>query len=270
MIESKVKMVSKMKKKKITLKDMETSDEYLFEAYEENDELKKVDLLKKALGYNPDNIDALLALNHMEDDPFSRLSILNSIIPHAYKLLEKEGFISEEYIGKFWGFHETRPYMRARHDQILSLIDVGYYFQAVAECMELLMLCENDNQGIRYILMEIYAIVGDENGAKWLSDKFDEVTFQFLFPYAVLMFRQEKLKESKALFEKLFEKYPYAKDIIIKNKKPDAKTLESMVLGVPMFQPGEVYYTLMEMQHLLTDDFLKWFKSEFGSKSKKN
>ncbi len=258
-----------MKKKKISFKDKELSDDCLYESYEQTDEKKRIQLLKKSLHFNPDNIDALLSLNHMSDDPYDRLSALSRIIPHAYALMEEEGFFEEEYIGHFWGFHETRPFMRAKHDLILNLMSVGFYYQAIAECMELLTLCENDNQGIRYILMELYAITLHMEGANQLRDDFDEVTFQFVFPYAIMLYRLDMFEEAKKVFEELFEVYPFAKGIIKFNKEPDEKTMESLLLGVPLYKPGEVHYTLMEMDHLVTPDFLKWFKKEFTVKRQK-
>ncbi len=57
--------------------------------------------------------------------------------------------------GDFWGVLETRPYMRLRHSYLELLIQCGMMGKAVNEAEELLRLCEGDNLGIRYALMQI-------------------------------------------------------------------------------------------------------------------
>ena len=65
--------------------------------------------------------------------------------------LGPQGF--EEYDGHFWGFLETRPYMRARHGLALTLLKLGEEAVAMEHFRVMLKLNPNDNQGIRYLLL---------------------------------------------------------------------------------------------------------------------
>ncbi len=64
--------------------------------------------------------------------------------------LGPEGF--EEYAGHFWGFFETRPYMRARAGLAAALDALGEVDAAIGNYQEMLRLNPGDNQGIRYVL----------------------------------------------------------------------------------------------------------------------
>jgi tetratricopeptide (TPR) repeat protein len=140
------------------------SDDLLEEAYYCKDEKEKRKLLKEALKINPDNIDAQLALADFEDSPIKRLKKYEGIVENATKLLENKNMFDKENIGIFWGIIGTRPYMRARHRKLLTLIDLGRYTEACKEAEDMIRLCESDNLGVRYILLPLYCIL----------EKFDE------------------------------------------------------------------------------------------------
>lgn len=55
--------------------------------------------------------------------------------------------------GEFWGFIETRPYMRARGGLALALLELGETDAAIGHLRAMLELNPNDNQGIRYVLL---------------------------------------------------------------------------------------------------------------------
>ena len=54
---------------------------------------------------------------------------------------------------QFWGFGETRPFMRARHGLAITLLRLGEEDAALDHVRDLLRLNPNDNQGIRYLLL---------------------------------------------------------------------------------------------------------------------
>ena len=124
------------------------------------------------------------------------------LIENANVKMKAEGWFSEEFIGEFWGYHETRPYMRLRAEYLDSLINCSMFGHAVKECNELLKLCENDNLGIRYKLMHLLAFFEDEKSALELSKKYDEKSTMFLLPMSVLYYKLGNLtKASKYLRE---------------------------------------------------------------------
>jgi tetratricopeptide (TPR) repeat protein len=58
----------------------------------------------------------------------------------------------KQYAGHFWGFIETRPYMRARAGLAAILNMLGEVDAAISNYQEMPVLNPNDNQGIRYRL----------------------------------------------------------------------------------------------------------------------
>ncbi len=59
-----------------------------------------------------------------------------------------------EWQGEFWGILETRPYMRARQGMALELRRQDQLGEAIDTLRGTLALNPNDNQGIRYILLD--------------------------------------------------------------------------------------------------------------------
>lgn len=158
---------------------------------------------KKALELEPDNIDAQIAVAELSSNtPEALLKKYKALIEKAEIEMKADGWFSEEYIGEFWGFYETRPYMRLRAGYLDSLIHCSMFGLAVKECNDLLRLCKNDNLGIRYKLMHLLAFFEDEKSALELLDKYDEKSTMFLLPMSVLYYKLGNLtKASKYLSE---------------------------------------------------------------------
>jgi len=103
--------------------------------------------------------------------------------------MEKSGAF-KEYAGEFWTAFETRPYMRVRYTYFDVLISCGMMRRAIDEGQRLLELCENDNLGVRYQLMHLYAYMEDEMHALALHKQFDSYEeTQMLLPLAVLYYK---------------------------------------------------------------------------------
>lgn len=73
--------------------------------------------------------------------------------------------------------------------------------RGVNECQRLLVLSENDNMGIRYILMDIYVIILAEEEGRKLRFDVTESGFCWDFPFAFLLYRVRKYAESKKMLE---------------------------------------------------------------------
>ncbi|MGN1194535.1 MAG: tetratricopeptide repeat protein [Acutalibacteraceae bacterium] len=163
--------------------------------------------IKKALEIEPDNVDALLAkakLTSKSDEDL--LKKLEKIIADAQEQLKTQGYFNDEYVGDFWTIYETRPYMNVRYEYIAILMNCTMMSKAEAECEDMLRLCENDNLGIRYFLMHIYAHFEDEKKALELFKKYDnEKTTGFLLPLSALYYKLGNLKKSVDYLKKLKE-----------------------------------------------------------------
>ena len=168
----------------------ETADDYLDLAEQVTSKKKSVEYLHKALELEPDNLDARLQLIlRTAEQPDERRLALQELLDAADKQMEKSGAF-KEYAGEFWTAFETRPYMRVRYTYFDVLISCGMMRRAIDEGQRLLELCENDNLGVRYQLMHLYAYMEDEMHVLALHKQFDSYEeTQMLLPLAVLYYK---------------------------------------------------------------------------------
>lgn len=187
----------------LTEKNAQTSDDFLELAMDAENEATALKYAKKALKLDPDNLDAeAMIADITSENDFDYYKKLKRIVEHGNKVIEKNGFLED--VGHFWGVIETRPYMRVRHSYIEALIACRMMTHAIDECEDMLRLSENDNLGIRYILMHLYAYVEDETKALELHKKYegnDET--QMLLPLAMIYFKLEKWEQAEKYLKKL-------------------------------------------------------------------
>ena len=183
----------------------ETADDYLDLAEQAASKKKCIEYLRKALELEPDNVDAQLQLivHTLEDKPDEQLLALQNLMAAAAKPLEQEGCFKKD-MGDFWTILETRPYMRVRHACFDALISCGMIRRAIDEGEELLELCENDNLGVRYQLMHLYAYMEDELHALALHKRYDSYEeTQMLLPLAVLYYKLNQFDRAKDYVKRL-------------------------------------------------------------------
>ncbi len=143
-------------------------------------------------------------------------NILASIYMDRFKFIEAERIYKEAIAdtvsqqgGKikiegipYWGEIDTRPYMRARHGLGLCSINLGKFQDALHEFKTLLDLNPNDNQGIRFLLADVYFYLGDRKKAEENYKKYSEP--EGAYNYALLMFSiGEKSKANNLLKESI-------------------------------------------------------------------
>ena len=96
-----------------------------------------------------------------------------------------------EYKGAFWGLVETRPYMRARQGLAMELRQQGQAAEAIDTLRGTLALNPNDNQGIRYILLDWLLEAGADTEAKALHDAYaEDDSAAWHYAAVLLAFRQ--------------------------------------------------------------------------------
>ena len=183
----------------------ETADDYLDLAEQATSNKKRQEYLRKALELEPDNIEAQLL--QIESDSKARmderLPALEKLMDTAAERLTKEG-IFEEAAGEFWLVFETRPYMRICYAYFQTLILCGMLRRAIDEGQRLLTLCKNDNLGIRYSLMSLYAFMEDELHARALHKQFDShEEAHMLLPLAVLYYKLGQFGKAEEYLRRL-------------------------------------------------------------------
>ena len=183
----------------------ETADDYLDLAKQVTSKKKSVEYLHKALELEPDNLDAKLQLitRTLEEALDEQRLALQELLDAADKQMEKTGAF-KEYAGEFWTAPETRPYMRVRYTYFDVLISCGMMRRAIDEGQRLLELCENDNLGVRYQLMHLYAHMEDELHALALHKQFDSYEeTQMLLPLAVLYYKLNQFAKAEDYIKRL-------------------------------------------------------------------
>ena len=251
--------------------------DYLEMAEDAHSKKQTLEYLEKALEIEPDNVDALMMKSDLTlKDPLSHIKELEKIAEKERMKLEKQNFF-KDCMGDFWGFTETRPYMRVRYELIKCYMDLGMMRLAEQHCVDMLKLCENDNLGLRYTLMHIYAYFEDEDALLKLYEKFPEDNAMTLLPLSVLYYKRLDLTTAAGYLEKLKKNNKDLKDFInaLNNDELDDVLDEIIPYG---YQPGtaEELVTEVEENHFLfiqTPGYFDWANRELkrkkqGSKKK--
>ncbi|MCI0331897.1 MAG: hypothetical protein L0228_01570 [Planctomycetes bacterium] len=166
------------------------AQQIMYQAFDEPNLRRQVALARKALEISPDCADAhVLLAEHAQSLP-EALEFYEQGVAAGERALGKEGF--QEYDGHFWGFLETRPYMRAREGLANCLWASGRREDAASHCREMLRLNPNDNQGIRYRLASMLLDLERHDDLHRLLQEYEnDASAEWTYTRALLAFRQE-------------------------------------------------------------------------------
>lgn len=134
--------------------DLAAAQECIFDAWETDDLETMQKLIRKAIKASPLCADAYsFYFEISEEPPATKISHLETAL-YAASIALGEDF--QVLAGHFWGFVETRPYMRAKAALADALWMSGHFYPAMAHYREMLNLNPNDNQGVRHLLAGYY------------------------------------------------------------------------------------------------------------------
>jgi tetratricopeptide (TPR) repeat protein len=145
-------------------------------------------LLTRALELDPGNTDAWLLVKSYCPPlpPDEEIETLRKLVAGAEERLGKQVFT--DYAGHFWGYHETRPYMRARSALADALLRAGRVESAAAEVEGILELNPDDNQGLRYRLLAFYLALGRLDDTRRLFARYpDEFNYNTVFAWSKVL-----------------------------------------------------------------------------------
>jgi tetratricopeptide (TPR) repeat protein len=177
---------------------IDKAQDVMYDAWERTTSRSRIALARKALRITPLCADAY---NLLAEEARS----LEEARDHYVRGVEAgeltlgpEGF--EEYAGHFWGFLETRPYMRARAGLAGALLKLGDDETAISHYREMLKLNPGDNQGIRYVLLGYLLRRGEEAALKELLAAYEEEgSAHWLYTRALLAFREGRESEDEVV-----------------------------------------------------------------------
>jgi tetratricopeptide (TPR) repeat protein len=171
--------------------DFAAAQEIIWDAWDAPNSRQRVALAEKALKLSPLCADAYVVLAQetakSEDDA---LRLYRQGVDAGEKALGKTAFRDD--VGHFWGILETRPYMRARQGVAQCLWRTGAREEAVTHYRDMLRLNPNDNQGIRYMLLDCLLTLGrDAEAGKLLRRYRGDDSAAWSWSGALATFRRE-------------------------------------------------------------------------------
>jgi len=165
------------------------AQDLMFDAMEAENEEEQLNQILEVLRMDPTNTDALLmVLDFIVLDTSDEIQALRKIENLAERNLGKKVF--KECKGEFWGFIETRPYMRVRGRLGELFFEVDMFEEAIGEWGTMLELNKNDNQGVRYELLAACLMLGRLKEAKRLFEDYHECCdFNAVFSWCKILER---------------------------------------------------------------------------------
>lgn len=168
---------------------LDHAQERLYDAYEAKTAKRRIALAEEALRISPLCADAhSLLAEHAEPGSEAELGFWRAALQAGEASL---GPMFEEVAGEFWGWHETRPYMRARLGLAMALWRRGSRTEAVDHLVDMLRLNPNDNQGVRYILAGFLCQLNRHDDLDRLADRYpDDDAAAWTWTLALAEFRR--------------------------------------------------------------------------------
>jgi tetratricopeptide (TPR) repeat protein len=215
--------VTARKSRKAELAALDRAQDLIYSAWEAATEKQHRALAQKALHISPLCADAYVLLaQHESFGSKKSIELLRQGLEAGKKALGGE---FEEFVGEFWGFLETRPYMRAREALAFGLWAHGSRKEAIDHLKAMLVLNPNDNQGVRYVLVRwlIETDRDDDVGALLASYPEDDMAM-WTYPTALAVFRREGDSDgSRKLLETALESNKHVPGYLL-GDKPIPKT----------------------------------------------
>ena len=179
---------------------LDKANNVFYKACEAPSRTKRIALAKKAIEISPLCADAYVLLaKHEAWASDAQLALYRQAVEAGRKVIGED---FEEFTGGFWGWVETRPFMRAKLGLAICLWERNEREEALKHLREMLHLNPGDNQGVRSILARylLESSLHDELAALLKTYKEDAST-DLNFSRALLVFRLhgDGAKSRKAL-----------------------------------------------------------------------
>ncbi len=170
---------------------VDAAQELMFDAWECDSRRQRTAMARRALKISPDCADAYVLLaEETSSGPEEEVELYVQGVSAGERALGRTAFIDD--VGMFWGLLETRPYMRARLGLAVSLWNIGRQKEALAHGWEMLRLNPNDNQGVRYILLDWLLQAGLDNEAGRLMAQYkNDGGVEWLWSATLAAFRRQ-------------------------------------------------------------------------------
>lgn len=211
------------------------AQDLIYDAWEEPNRQKCLALARKALRVSPYCADAYNLLAEKCISLEERQDLYAQGVKVGRMALGDLFF--KKQAGHFWGYIETRPYMRALAGLSECLWKKGLRQDAITNYKELLRLNPNDNQGIRYILINCLLAEGMDSEAGKILLEYHESSCFMLYSEALLAFRRLIHSDADKLLKQALLSNPHVPPYLLALKQ------------VPWSLPA--YYSLGSMEEAI-------------------
>ncbi|MBP7689997.1 MAG: hypothetical protein KA765_18930 [Thermoflexales bacterium] len=168
---------------------LDQAQQIMYQAFDESHPGKRLTLAHQALSISADCADAWVLLAEEEADTVQRaLDYFQKGVEAGRRALGDQYF--QQYVGDFWGLLETRPFMRALEGTASLLWNMSLRAAAAEIYFEMLRLNPNDNQGVRYSLLNLLLEAERADDAQKLLKQYkDDYSSVWIYTRALLEFR---------------------------------------------------------------------------------
>jgi len=185
--------------KKLTESTAKTSYDFMELAETAKSKKKRLAYLEKAYELDDHNFDAALDLIiETVKGPLERHRRVQELLEKAIAMMKAEGFYTKDCIGDFWQLAGTRPFMRLYRAYMDELAAQDKFRLAAETGQEMLRLCKNDNLGIRFVLMDYYAVLQERKPAEKLFKKYKDSTALLSLPMSYMYYQLGDEKNAQA------------------------------------------------------------------------
>lgn len=231
--------------------ELDHAQDLCYQAFETNNKRKQVKLAKQALEISPDCADAYYILSQHTKTPEEAVDLLTQAVEAGERAIGED---FEELRGHFWGFLETRPYMRSKLQLVIVLIEQGKLQESVEHMQMMLDLNPNDNQGVRYLLLPILQKLDDTKAVDKLLKAYDgDWSAAWKYGGALHEFKKKgKSAKAKRLLKDAIENNTHVPVYLLGKKKLPKQ------ITVPFVSPGAD----SEALDYLRDSYSLWQETE--------
>jgi tetratricopeptide (TPR) repeat protein len=212
---------------------VDRAQDIIYQAFEARSRTQMVKLARKALDISPDCADGYVMLADLNSQTLAEAWALYEAGVKAGERALGDEF--EELKGHFWGYIETRPYMRARLGLATTLWTLGRLEEAAQHMDAMLALNPNDNQGVRQLYITLLLEMEDTRRLEKLLKQYpDDWSACWKYGRALYEFRK-KGKGGKAdeLLSDAIAYNPHVPPYLLGKKKLPKQQ------SAPYYSPGD-------------------------------
>lgn len=213
---------------------LQKAQQIMYGAWDEQNPARRITLAKRALQTSSNCADAYVLLAEEEaQTPQQALKYYQAGVEAGRRALGEDFLKDLENIGGFWGFLETRPFMRAMEGLGTVQWELGHHEEAEQQYRELLRLNPGDNQGIRYLLLQLLIDMGRDEQARVLLNEYNEDwSADMAYNAALLAFRAKgDDPEAVQALERAFEVNQHIPDYLTGRKRLPAQRSNMITIG---------------------------------------